>query len=208
MVRDMNVRILAKDNAQPGNKEMVSWLETNFESLLSKGLRFKFRVLESEDEIQQLVDKGVKKLPVMFVGEKSFSGSIAIREFLKKYTVGGDREGPATPEEEFRDWQMSHMTKKAKEQDDGPETDERDMDSVKRRAEAEWQERQERHRSQREKTGMEASQDRPPAKKQPANTPTPRRGDNIDTPARAAIKAAVQSGDKDDKLLQRLFEET
>jgi hypothetical protein len=201
MTQTKQVRILARDNDQPANRDVIQFMETNFDTMLSRGLRFKFKIIESEEEVQQLVEQGIKKLPVLIDGDRHFDGSIAIREYLGS-TAKSQQAGSSNPEDAFREWQIKEMSKEAMK-NDGPDAPDRDMNATLRRAEEEWQARKEMHKQQRERTGHT-----------PAPKDAPKRGDNVQPPqpekktTQLELARAAQSGSKDDVLLARMFEQS
>lgn len=195
------ITIYARDNDQPGNRDLVQFLETNLDVLVARGCRFTFQVLDSESDVKLLVDKGATKLPVMSVNNRLYCGSTSIKQYL---ATGFKAPGGSTsPEESFRAWQLKEMSEAAKKIDDMDEVE--TGEGLKQKAEAAIKARQEAQQQSASKAAKEAKETKEAkgatgnAKKESAQSNTRSSSD--------IIKAA-QSGSHDDKLLARMFEAT
>ena len=120
----MIVTILARDNDKPGNRELISFLEPNWDALLGSGLKFDLKIVEDSD-IPDLIKRGLDKLPVALAGNKTYASSVDIKTFLMRFLQNTTRQSAQRsrdPEEElqefYRDEMSFELAKKEKENAD------------------------------------------------------------------------------------------
>lgn len=192
------IKLLARDNARPGNRELVDFLNRYLESLVTRGVKFDFRIVE-ESEIPMLVQKGIVKLPAAVVGTKIYTSSVEIKSMLMGLLNRNARSTGRVkrdPVEEMRDMYAAEMSMEAAERDN--EIDD-DTDRTKRDLMDKYNEERQRREEEINKKNKNERQ--------------PKRRQNVDRERDQAVKTAVKTqaqpgGDKDDVMLMRMFEET
>lgn len=221
--------IYALDNDKPGNKEIVTFLKQNIQSLVGSGMRFSFTIADNIKN--DLVARGITKLPAMEVhtpqGVKCFLTAVEIKSALLKYMqkVGasngggtGGNSNTATggytarraknPEDEMRSFYEGEMNLDKYDEDEGDADDGHQKDDITKRVQAEVERRQ----SEMDRRGPP----KPRRGRRPGNVgedrKRPARQDDDDEPAREPARrepARAAGGDpnnKDDAMLMAMME--
>jgi hypothetical protein len=206
------VTILARDNDKPGNQELISFLEPNWEALLRSGLTFDLKIVEDKD-VPDLIKKGIDKMPVAIMNDKQYASSIDIKMFLMKYLQKpgtAQRRRTRDPEEEYREFYKSEMSFEAAEREQEMENDDGKKDLISK-----YQDEIERRNKEDSKQGPTKLKGKKSA------TPVQKRIDNVsedyemepEQPQRGSMvpkrENKIQGGDMsnpDDRRLMDMFE--
>ncbi len=201
------VRFLIKNNNSEGNKDIISFLKENIGTLNVRNVIFEFRFIDDK-EIPHLLEKGIDKLPAAFVDDILYMDSMNIKDKLSGYL--SDSKGPkkgrpskldrlvGNPEELMDEFKRREMNKEEADKD----VDDKETPNFME----DYQKELQRRSAEVEK---EKAAGNGPAKK--INKPEqggivaarPQRPSNV-----AALIPKAVNRDKDDDMLNRMFEET
>jgi hypothetical protein len=162
MGKILQMEILAKNNSQPGNIQLVNYLRKNLTTLVKKAnIRFKFTIIEKSDE-KNIVKKGITNVPACISNNNVYSGAGEIIEYLSELVTkmderqsinkkqqGGAQQRLSSPEDEINDYFSKEMTMEAKKRDDQEDTGspEKAMEKAKSQAMHDMESRNKRYSS-------------------------------------------------------------
>lgn len=94
------VEIIFNDTPSKYNRDLTEFLKRNIETIILKGkLKLKFTIANNND-LNKLVEIGVKRLPVMFIQKKSFVSVPIIVEEIRRIVNNSKNIAPPKNEDE------------------------------------------------------------------------------------------------------------